>query len=345
MTTNGPELLQKVFKTLSDPTRIRILRLLEQQELLVGELMTILSMAQSRVSRHLAILREAGLLSDRRQGTYVAYRSSLPESGPWHDAWQLARAGLAGDATAERDDALLRRTLAARSARSGRDFFEQVGPDWDALRRVFNDDLLRARAITALVTPPLRVADVGTGTGVLALELARLGLDVVGIDRSEAMLETARQKWALEQAEPTRVASRARARANAVTPRSTRRGTLELLAGDAHALPLPDAAFDAVFAHMVLHSLEQPERAVREMARVVRPGGRVVLVDFLAHDHGWMTQELGLLWLGFESEQILAWLDASGLEDGRLDREAPDEKRDLPASFIAVAHKPGESRR
>ncbi|MFO0687709.1 MAG: metalloregulator ArsR/SmtB family transcription factor [Myxococcota bacterium] len=320
MTTNASELLQKVFKTLSDPTRIRILRLLEQQELLVGELMAILGMAQSRVSRHLAILREAGLLTDRRKGTYVAYHSSLPESGPWHDAWTLARASLQGDPTADRDDALLRRTLAARTARSGRDFFEEVGPDWDALRRVFGDDLLRARAINALVAPPLRVADIGTGTGVLALELARLGLDVVGIDRSEAMLETARQKWQLEAA-------------NA-------RGSIELRPGDAHALPLADASVDAAFAHMVLHSLEDPERAVREMARVVRPGGRVVLVDFLAHDHAWMEQELGLLWLGFDAARVLEWLAAAGLVDARLSREEPDAKRDLPASFVAVARRP-----
>jgi len=320
MTTNAGELLQKVFKTLSDPTRIRILRLLEQQELLVGELMAILGMAQSRVSRHLAILREAGLLTDRRKGTYVAYHSSLPDAGPWREAWDLARGSLAGDPTADRDDALLRRTVAARGVRSGRDFFEEVGPDWDALRRVFGDDLLRARAIMTLVRPPLRVADIGTGTGVLALELARQGLDVVGIDRSEAMLETARQKWANE------------------SPGAP--GTIAFQAGDAHALPLPDASVDAAFAHMVLHSLEDPERAVREMARIVRPGGRVVLVDFLAHDHAWMEQELGLLWLGFAPEQVMGWLSAAGLVDARLQREAPDAKRDLPASFVADARKP-----
>lgn len=324
MTTNASELLQKVFKTLSDPTRIRILRLLEQQELLVGELMAILGMAQSRVSRHLAILREAGLLTDRRKGTYVAYHSSLPEAGPWHDAWTLARASLQGDPTADRDDALLRRTLAARTARSGRDFFEEVGPDWDALRRVFGDDLLRARAINALVVPPLRVADIGTGTGILALELARQGLDVIGIDRSDAMLETARQKWSLEAANAS--------------------GSIELRPGDAHALPLADASVDAAFAHMVLHSLEDPERAVREMARVVRPGGRVVLVDFLAHDHAWMEQELGLLWLGFDAERVLGWLAAAGLEGARLSREEPDAKRDLPASFVAVARRPEAAR-
>lgn len=321
MTTSAAEQLQKVFKTLADPTRIRILRLLEQQELLVGELMTILGMAQSRVSRHLAILREAGLLTDRRKGTYVAYRSSLPDSGPWHEAWNLARAGLAGDPTADRDDALLRRTLASRSARSGRDFFEEVGPDWDALRRVFGDDLLRARAIMALVRPPLRVADIGTGTGVLALELARQGLEVVGIDRSEAMLEAARQKWAQEAGQA--------------------RGSITFQAGDAHALPLPDASVDAAFAHMVLHSLEEPERAVRELARIVRPGGRVVVVDFLAHEHGWMEQELGLLWLGFAPELVTAWLARAGFVEIRVQREDPDPKRDLPASFVAVADKPG----
>jgi len=320
MTTSAAELLQKVFKTLADPTRIRILRLLEQQELLVGELMMILGMAQSRVSRHLAILREAGLLTDRRKGTYVAYRSSLPESGPWREAWNLARDGLSGDPTADRDDALLARTLAARNARSGRDFFEEVGPDWDALRRVFGDDLLRARAIMALVRPPLRVADIGTGTGILALELARQGLDVVGIDRSEAMLEAARRKWTLEVGDG--------------------RGRVEFKAGDAHALPLEDASVDAAFAHMVLHSLEEPERAVREMGRVVRPGGRVVVVDFLAHDHAWMEQELGLLWLGFTPELVTSWLTHAGLVDVRLQREAPDSKRDLPASFVAVGQKP-----
>ena len=182
--TSRVDALQKVFKTLSDPTRIRILRLLEQEELIVGELMDILGMAQSRVSRHLAILREAGLLTDRREGTFIAYRLDLPAEGPWRDAWRLTRQSLADDTTAARDDTLLRRALAARKARahSGRSFFDEVGPEWDALRTAFGDDLLRARATASLVVPRLRVADVGTGTGVLALELASLGLDVVNVE-------------------------------------------------------------------------------------------------------------------------------------------------------------------
>lgn len=321
MNTPAAEALQKVFKTLADPTRLRILRLLEQEELIVGELMDILGMAQSRVSRHLAILREAGLLADRREGTFVAYRLILPEEGPWRDAWELARGSLVGDATAERDDALLERTLARRRTGPGRNFFDRVGPEWDAMRRVFGDDLLRARATTQLVPPGLRVADIGTGTGVLALELAALGLDVIGIDLSEAMLEAARAKWASIEESQT--------------------GRVEFRVGDAHALPLDDESVDAAFAHMVLHSVADPGRVVSEMARVVRPGGRIIVVDFLAHEHRWMEHELGLLWLGFEIPTLREWLDAAGLDEVRIERQAPDSKRDLPASFVAAARRPG----
>jgi ArsR family transcriptional regulator len=319
MSLPAPEALQKVFKILADPTRVRILRLLEQEELIVGELMSILGMAQSRVSRHLAILREAGLLADRRDGTFVAYRLILPEDGPWHDAWELARRSLSGDPTAERDDTMLRRALARRKPQAGRNFFDEVGgPEWDALRQVLGDDLLRARATSMLAPPGLRVADIGTGTGILAVELAALGLDVVGIDRSEAMLEAARAK----------------------RPTGPGAGKLEFEVGDAHALPLADASVDAAFAHMVLHSLEEPERAIREMARVVRPGGQVILVDFLPHGHVWMEQELGLLWLGFEAETIHEWITGAGLEPRDIQRQAPDAQRDLPESFVAAAWKP-----
>src|SRR5262249_11251430 len=154
-------------------TRVRILALLEREELAVQELMEALRMAQSRVSRHLAILRDAGLVQDRRDGTFVFYRFSPAAAGPWGEAWALGRASLTSDPTHERDAAALARVLGERAARTRR-FFDSVGPEWDALRKVFHDDLLRARAIGRLVPSGLVVADIGTGTGVLALELARL---------------------------------------------------------------------------------------------------------------------------------------------------------------------------
>lgn len=308
--------LQKVFKTLADPTRLRILALLEREELAVQDLMDVLGMAQSRVSRHLAILRDAGLLRDRRDGTYVFYRLTSPLDDTWRDVWALCRRSLAGDPLLERDAAALGRVLEARAARS-RSFFEAVGPEWETLRKVFHDDTLRARAVARLVPPGLRVVDVGTGTGILAGELARLGARVVAVDHSPRMLEAAAEKLA----------------AAGVTG-------VELREARAEALPFEDGALDAAFAHMVLHYLPQPGDALREMARVVRPDGVVVVVDFLRHDREWMREDLGVLWLGFPEEEVAGWLEAAGLGDVQIEKtEPPSRGRELPTAFIASGRK------
>jgi ArsR family transcriptional regulator len=310
------EALQKIFKTLADPTRIRILALLEAEELAVQDLMDVLGMPQSRVSRHLGILREAGLLRDRRDGTFVYYRFLPPENEAWRDAWALVRRARREDPTRGRDQLALARVIEARASRT-RAWFDSVGPEWDALRKAFNDDVLRAHAIARLVPPGLRVADVGTGTGILAIELARLGLRVIAIDHSEAMLEAARRK--LE--------------AQAVTG-------VELRRGEIAALPLRDAEVDAALAHMVLHYLPSPADGIREMARVVKPEGRIVVVDFVSHELDWMRQELGVLWLGFDVEDVRRWLVDAGLADVQIDAIATSARgRDLPAAFIASARK------
>ena len=311
------EALQKVFKTFSDPTRLRILAVLEREELAVQELMDILGMAQSRVSRHLAILREAGLLRDRRDGTYVFYRFGAPDDGPWRETWELVRRSLSGDSSIERDAATLGQVMQARSART-RSFFDSVGPEWDAVRKVFNDDALRARAIARLVPPDLLVADIGTGTGILASELAGLGLRVIAIDNSSRMLDAARANL-------------------------QREGTtgVELRQGDVSSLPLGDNEVDAALAHMVLQHLPSPGEAIREMARIVRPGGTVVVVDFVGHDHEWMRQELGVTWLGFEQNEIEGWFREAGMEAPLCEIHAGSSaNRDLPATFIASARTP-----
>jgi len=306
--------LQKIFKTLSDSTRVRILALLDREELAVQELMDVLGMAQSRVSRHLGILREAGLLRDRREGTYVFYRFAPPREGAWRDAWELARRELASDPIADRDAAALVRVVEARASRI-RTFFDSVGPEWDALRGVFNDDALRARAIAHLAPAGLTVCDVGTGTGILAKELAQLGMRVIAVDHAPRRLEAAR---ALLEKEGFAVEK------EGIT-------TVELRGGEAQALPLADAEVDAAFAHMVLHYVPQPAEAIREMARVVRPGGRVVVVDFVQHEAEWMREELGVLWLGFPSEEVVRWLVDAGLRDVRIEHFA---SADLPATFV-----------
>jgi len=310
------ESLLKVFKTLTDPTRIRLLGLLEREELAVQELTEILATPQSTVSRHLGILREAGLLHDRREGTHVYYSFRLPEEDVWRDVWGLARAALADDPDAKADAAALTAVFRARAGRN-RAWFDSVGPEWDVLRRVFNDDAQRARAITRLVPAGLKVADVGTGTGVLAIELARAGLEVVAVDHAEKMLAAA-----ANNAAAAGVADRVHFRA-----------------GEATALPLADAEVDALFAHMVLQYLARPQDAVAEMARVLRPGGRVVLVDFVAHDRTWMQQKLNTRWLGFAPDVVREWLVQAAFLDPSIEVQLQEERGDLPATFIAAATK------
>lgn len=307
--------IQKIFKTLSDPTRIRILALLEREELAVQDLMAILGMAQSRVSRHLGILRDAGLLTDRRDGTFVFYRMAPNLPPAWRSAWAIVAKARAEDPTAERDAAALAAHRDTRQART-RAFFDAVGPEWDALRKVFNDDALRARALTRLAPRGLRVADIGTGTGILARDLCGLGCQVIAVDHSPRMLAAAR----------TNLADLGDA--------------IELREGPAEALPLEDAEVDATFVHMVLHYLATPSEAIREMARVVRPGGVVVLVDFERHDREWMREKLGVEWLGFPIADVEGWMTAVGLGDVRIELEAASASRELPRTFIASGRKP-----
>ena len=316
--TMAVQMLQRVFKTLTDPTRMRILFLLEREELAVQELVQILDTAQSTVSRHLGILREAGLLLVRREGTSIYYRFSTPSCKQWADTWALARTALTDDPSMARDVASLDLVLRQREMRSRR-WFEEVGPEWDDIRRVFNDDVHRARAMTRLIAPRLRVADIGTGTGILARELVATGVEVIAVDRSDRMLEAARRGTTGDAA-----------------------ARIEFRLGEANQLPLAADEVDAAMAHMVLHYVASPGEVLQEMARVVKPGGRVIVVDFVQHEHEWMKKELGVLWQGFPTEAVERWFDEAGLGDFAIEvDEVPSSSgAELPHTFIASATRP-----
>ncbi len=310
--------LQRVFKTLTDPTRMRILFLLEREELAVQELCQILDTAQSTVSRHLGILREASLVTDRREGTSIYYRYHAPNTTEWSDIWQVARRALDADSATARDLASLDLVLRQREVGS-RTWFEEVGPEWDNIRRVFNDDVHRARAMARLIPRKLRVADIGTGTGILARELMAAGIDVIAIDRSERMLESARK-----------------------SVQGGTDGSVEFRLGEANDLPVADAELDAAMAHMVLHYVASPGGVVQEMARIVQPGGKVIVVDFVQHEHVWMKQELGVLWQGFAIDAIERWFEEAGLHEFELEIDEQPSKTgvELPKTFIASATRP-----
>jgi ArsR family transcriptional regulator len=183
---------------------------------------------------------------------------------------------------------------------------------------VFDDDAHRAKAICRLIPEKLKVADIGTGTGILARELAALGVHVIGVDHSPRMLDAARGHLSKQEEE-----------------------LVEFRSGDAADLPLEDGEVDAAMAHMALQYVASPSDVVLEMTRIVKPGGWVILVDFLEHDLPWLKEELGVQWQGFSLERVRDWFSKAGLQNVVIEvADAPRRGRDLPATFIASARRP-----
>ena len=185
----------------------------------------------------------------------------------------------------------------SRRAKDVQEFFERVAVDWDSMRLAYYDErVIEKMAEVSGIGPASQVADVGTGTGFVAAGLAPRVERVVGIDSAPAMLEVARENL-----------------------RALGASNVELVVGEASRLPLQDGAVDAAFANLVLHHAEDPEAMLREMARVVRPGGTVAITDEVAHPYAWMREEHADVWLGFERGQVGRYFAAIGLEDYRYE--------------------------
>jgi ArsR family transcriptional regulator len=271
---------------LADPTRLRLLRLLGAEELSVGELVGILGMTQSRVSGHLGVLRTAGLVVDRRRGTSAFY--SLAETGEAVETWNALRPTLPESEEAAEDRRRLAEAL--RHRREGaREFFDRVAAEWDGGRSESLGFHAGMAAVAGLLPRDAVILDLGTGTGALLPLLARYAGRTVAVDMSREMLV------------------RARERAGAAG------GAVDFVRGDVQELPLPGDSVDGVVANMILHHLAHPERAFREMARVLRRGGRGVVVDLVSHEETWLLEEEGHRWAGFEPAQVAAWCVDAGL--------------------------------
>jgi ArsR family transcriptional regulator len=285
----------RIFSALADPTRIRILMLLRAMELSVGELAQVLGQSQPRVSRHVKILIDAGLAERRKEGSWVFLSlGPRPRIEPLFqlvDRW----AALDGaDPWTAADAARLTAVRADRAAAAER-YFAGHAADWDALRSLHVAETeVEAAIARALAERPIgRLVDIGTGTGRM-LQLFGPGAEqALGIDRSPEMLRLARAKLAETSLDA------------------------ELRQGDMYALPLGSDSADTVILHQVLHYAQNPAAAVAEAARLLRPGGRLVIVDFAPHDREELRSGDAHVRLGFADESMLKHLEEAGL-DGRV---------------------------
>ena len=295
---------------LADPTRLRLLRLLDQHELGVAELCEVLQLPQSTVSRHLKTLLDGGWLVHRREGTGGLYRLVQDELGPARrELWGVARTQSDAWPTADQDALRLRQTLAGRLHAGG--FFAGVATDWDAIRREQYGTGFDAAAGFALLSGESVVADFGCGTGELASRLADFAGEVIGVDDSPEMLAAAKR----------RLADR-----NNVT---LRRGLLS-------AVPIETGTCDVAFCVLALCYVPDPAAAIAEMRRVLRPGGRGVLIDVLAHDRDDFRRRMGQQHRGFAAATIEAWLTDGGFADARVTPMAPEPEAAGPALFVAA---------
>ena len=297
---------------LADPIRCRLLLLLEKHELTVSELCAVLQMPQSSVSRHLKMLADDDWVASRRDGTSRFYSMVLDDlDNGAARLWPIIREQVAATPAADQDERRLRGVLARRRAKS-KEFFATAGTGWDRLRAdLFGDDFY-AWAMLGLVAPTIVVGDLGCGTGRLAATMAPYVGRVIAVDGSPDMLAAARE------------------RLGSALNVDFRQGELE-------SLPIADAELDAAALSLVLHYSPDPTRALTEVARALRPGGRVLVVDMQPHDRVEYQQQMGHVWLGFSDKQMIKFLTGSGFEDVQIRPLPADPDAKGPALFAAVA--------
>lgn len=310
-----PDALVDMLTCLADATRLRLLRLLEQHELGVAELCDVLQMPQSTVSRHLKLLGDRNWVVARRQGTTNLYRTILDElAAAPRQLWITTREELAGSAAFKQDQLRLARLLSERRT-DAQAFFANAADQWDKLREELYGRSFVLAAAMAVSPRDLIVADLGCGTASFVTELAPHARRVIGVDNSPAMLQAA--------------AARTEGLPN-----------VELRQGDLEQLPLEDRSVDAAMMLLVLTYLTDPRKAVAEMARVLRPGGRAIVVDLLRHDRDDFRRQMGQSSLGFDPPDLEKLLGATGLTHVACRALPPEPQAKGPALFLATADKP-----
>jgi ArsR family transcriptional regulator len=303
------------LSALADTTRSRILLLLDRHELTVSELCAIMQLPQSTVSRHLKALADTGWIAARAEGTSNLYAMTRDELDPSaRRLWVLVREQVGPTPAAAQDQRRVNTVLAERRSKS-QEFFSSSAGQWDRLRDELFGERFHLAALPAFADAEWTVGDLGCGTGQMTAALAPFVKRVLAVDASAAMLQAAKKR--LQSFD-----------------------NVELRRGELEALPIDDGRLDAATLALVLHHLPEPVLALRDVSRVLKPHGRLLIVDMLAHERESYRQQMGHVWLGFSDEHVRRILNESGFDDVRVVPLSPDPKSKGPGLFVATAKKP-----
>jgi SAM-dependent methyltransferase len=306
------------ISALADPTRSRILLLLDGRELTVGELCAVLQLPQSTVSRHLKILNDEGWVVARGEGTsrfYSMVQSRLDPAAKrlWHVVREQVSAAPGAAHDSRRLEGVLAQRVAVRRSRS-RVFFSTSYGAWDEMRAEMIGRRTDLLALLDLLDERWVVGDLGCGTGHVSELLASCVARVIAVDESGPMLSAARD-------------------------RLKKRPNVELRAGTVEDLPIENGQLDAAVLFLVAHFVADPAQLTREVQRVLKPGGKLLLVDFMIHEREEYAIQLGHVWQGFDEAQVVGWLERTGFTGARYRALPADPAAKGPSLFAATARK------
>lgn len=298
---------------LADSLRSRILLLLERHELTVNEIRSVLQLPQSTVSRHLKILGDHDWIVSRPEGTSRRYRAAEKLDSSSRKLWNVVREQVVNTPAAAQDARRVQTILAHRRSKSQK-FFSSAAGQWDRLRVELFGRRADLLGLLGLLDESWSVGDLGCGTGQLTEALAPFVSHVVAIDDSSAMLAAARR------------------RLSSMTNVEVKSGRLE-------SLPVEDGSLDAALLFLALHYVPEPAAAIAEAHRVLKPQGRLLVVDMMPHDREDLLHEMGHVWRGFSEEEISALYRSAGFSKVRYHPLPPDEAAKGPVLFAAVARR------
>lgn len=299
---------------LGDPTRARMLHLLEQHELSVNELAHVLQLPQSTTSRHLRVLTDDGWVGSRRDGTSRLYRLTEDPSNPERRLlWTVTRDALRAEKLFAQDCVRLERLLLERRSHS-EEFFAKTAAYWDGLRDELFGTTFQLSMLASLLSPSHTVGDLGCGTGRLTQIIAPHCRRVFAVDSSEAMVELARQR---------------------LQPSTN----VEVIHAPLQNLPLKPRCCDVVLLSLVLHYIMDPPSVLRGIARVTAPRGKLVIADVQPHNRHEYRSEMGHVWFGFGESQLADWLHQAGFNDMRYVALPAEAAAKGPPMFICVSER------